>query len=293
MKIGIICSGGDGSGVNACLFNLSKFLHKYKVVFFDHGLEGVINNEISSVTNNDIKKVRNQGGIIIKTSRSSKFLTKKGFELFIGNIKKNNIDLLIILGGNGSFEACKKIIATGIKCVFIPLTIDNDLIYSDYSIGFDTAVNNACNYIKTVHTCMETFDRICIYEVMGRHCPKIANSIAEKIKPCYVYSQESNLEDCLNKTKEFLKTKTSPIIVLQENVIDRNELVKYLKNNIKNCKIKAVEVGYFQRGGNSTKLELKMAKNFAKFVSKNINKGYYNFIVCYKKDLNNMILEQI
>ena len=257
MRIGILCSGGDGSGVNACLYQLYKKLKKHEVVLFNHGLEGVINNEVSNVTFKDIKNAKNDGGIIIKTSRSERFLTTRGFNKFKENLEKNRIDLLIILGGNGSLLACKKIVQAGIKCAFIPLTIDNDLLESDYSIGFDTAVSNATYFIENINKTMETFDRICIYEVMGRNCPEIAIGVANNIKDSFLFKSGSKFEDCLDFVKKRLKVTTSPIIVLQENVINGKELEEYLIQNIKNCKIKFVQVGYFQRGGKPTEKDRK------------------------------------
>jgi len=283
MNIAIIGSGGDGAGMNECLYTLYSKLKKHNIMLFCHGLQGIINNEIVNYSINDLKQERTKGGIIIKSSRSSEFMTDKGFNKCISNLKKNKIDILIIMGGNGSYQATKKIIQAGIPCVFIPTTIDNDIKQSDYCIGFSTAVTNAIDFIQKVNTSMQAFDRTCIYEVMGRHCPDIANSVSEIVKADYCFTNSSNFDDCYKKVNKAYKSNKSPIIILQENVINIDEVKYYLMENIKDIDVKTAVVGYVQRGGDATKKELFMAKCFAEKVVELVKNKKYNQIVKYNK----------
>ena len=283
MNIAIIGSGGDGAGMNACLYHLCCGLKKHNITLFYRGLSGIIKNDKINLTLNQLKQEKNKGGIIIKSSRCPEFLTQKGFDKAVLNLKENNIDVLIVMGGNGSLQGVKKLVGAGINCIFIPTTIDNDIKESDYTIGFDTAVSNAVDFVKKVNTSMQSFDRVCIYEVMGRHCPDIANCVKELTNSEFCYTTESKMEDCLKVVKKCLKNNIIPKIILQENVIKTEDLKDYLSQNLKNIDVKIAVVGYVQRGGNATQKELKMATGFAKNVITLVNKNCLNKMVCFNK----------
>ncbi len=281
MNIAIIGSGGDGAGMNECLYSLVSSLKKHKIFLFIRGYQGIIDNSLSNISLKEIKKERNKGGIIIKSSRSKDFMTEKGFKKAIQNLSDNKIDVLIVMGGNGSLQGAKKLIQNGINCIFIPTTIDNDIEESDYSIGFDTAVTNAIDFVEKVDTSMQSFDRICIYEVMGRHCEDIANLVTEKTNSSYCYTAKSTKEECLKVIKKELKKEKMPKIILQENVIDNLELKEFLSTNLKKYDIKVAVVGYVQRGGNATKKELEMASCFAKQTINCVKNKNFNNMICY------------
>lgn len=281
MNIAIIGSGGDGAGMNQCLYSLVSRLIKHKIFLFNRGYQGLIDNSISNIGLKELKQQRTKGGIIIKSSRSKDFMTEKGFKKAIQNLSDNEIDLLIVMGGNGSLQGAKKLVQNGINCIFIPTTIDNDIEESDYCIGFDTAVTNAIDFVEKVDTSMQSFDRICIYEVMGRHCEDIANLVTQKTNSSYCYTAKSTKEECLKVIKKELKKEKMPKIILQENVIDNLELKEFLSTNLKKYDIKVAVVGYVQRGGNATKKELEMASCFAKQTVSCIKNKIFNNMICY------------
>ena len=286
MNIAIIGSGGDGAGMNMCLYEMCKKLKSHNIVLFYRGYQGLIDNSIANYSINFLKNEKNKGGIIIKSSRSSEFMTDKGFKKAVSNLRKNKIDVLIVMGGNGSLCGVKKLCNAGVKCLFIPTTIDNDIKESDYCIGFDTAVYNAVDFIEKVDTSMQAFDRICIYEVMGRHCPDIANMVTDLTNADYCYTSESTKSECLKVIKNKIKKDKSPKIILQENVIPNEDLKTYLSQNLKGADVKVAVVGYVQRGGFATKHELFMAKEFAEGIYKCIKNGQYNKIIKFEK-INN------
>lgn len=287
MNIAIIGSGGDGAGMNECLFNLCNLFKKHKIILFYHGLQGIIDNEIANIDLKTIKSERKKGGIIIKSSRSSEFLTENGFNKCIKNLNKNKIDLLIIMGGNGSLKACLKLNNANVKCIFIPTTIDNDIKFSNYSIGHSTAIENAVDFIEKVNTSMIAFDRTCIYEVMGRHCPDIALKVSKKVNACYCYTSSSTKQDLLKAVKKELKNNNAPIIILQENTTDINELKSFLSLKLKTVDVKSAVVGYVQRGGFATKEDLQMARGFAKKTAYCVKKGLSNVLISYDEKLKN------
>jgi len=286
MTIAIIGSGGDGAGMNECLYTLCAGLADQKIVLFNRGLQGIIENDVVNFSLEELKAERKKGGIIIKSSRSTDFLTDKGFKKCLNNLKKNNTDILIIMGGNGSLAGARKLSYSGVNVVFIPTTIDNDIAESDYTMGFDTACNNAIDFVQKVDISMKSFDRICIYEVMGRHCDDIAQEVGKTVGACFVFTGESKKEDMLKAVKKELKTNLAPIIILQENTTNIVDLADYLKQNLKGKDIKYSVIGYVQRGGYCTAKELKMAQGFAKETIKCIKKGLSNVIVRYIKNDN-------
>lgn len=286
MNIAIIGSGGDGAGMNQCLYEMVRKLKKHNVVLFYRGYQGIIDNAVANYSVNFLKEERTKGGIIIKSSRSLEFMTEKGFNRAVETLHSHKIDILIVMGGNGSLCGARKLSKSGIKVIFIPTTIDNDIKESDYSIGFDTAVCNAVDFVNKVNTSMQAFDRLCIYEVMGRHCPDIAESVSDLTNADYCYTSESTKEECLKFIKRALKRDLSPKIILQENVLQNEELQQYLKENLKDIDVKVAVVGYVQRGGYATKKELFMATEFAGVVVKTIENGEYNKIVKYTANKN-------
>ncbi len=286
MNLAIIGSGGDGAGMNGCLYWLCKNLKKHNIIAFNRGYQGIIDNDIASYTLKDYKNEEKKGGIIIKSSRSNEFRTEEGKNKAIKNLKKNNIDVLIIMGGNGSLLGAKELIKRGVNVIFIPTTIDNDVAESDYSIGFDTAVNNAVDFISKVDTSMKAFDRICIYEVMGRFCPDISNAVAKRVGASYTFTNKSTKTELLNTVKKSIKDGDySPIIILQENTVGAEELKKFLAEKL-NRDIKYSIVGYAQRGGFATKYELKMSRAFANMAINCVRKQKFNVLVRYNKETN-------
>ena len=213
-------------------------------------------------------------------------MTTKGFNKAIKNLNNLAVDLLIVMGGNGSLKGAVKLMQAGINVLFIPTTIDNDIELSDYCIGYNTAVINATDFVCKVDTSMQAFDRICIYEVMGRHCPDIANSVAKLTNAEYCYVNGCTFEDCLKTIKKAKKFGQSPKIILQENVIDVNDLKNFLTDNLKNVDVKYQIVGYVQRGGYATKTELKFAQDFAAKIIQCIKNNEFNKIICYNSEQN-------
>jgi len=286
MNIGILASGGDGPGMNNCLYEIVKGLKNHKTTLFEYGYQGIVDGITVNYTLSELNKVKTLGGVIIKSSRSQEFMTQKGMQKAIRTIKKHEIDCLVIMGGNGSLCGAKELVKKGVKVLFVPTTIDNDIKESDYSLGFDTAIYQASQFVKDVDFSMQSFDRICIYEVMGRHCPDLANRVGKNVNACYVFTANSTKEDLLKNVKHAIKIGNySPKIILQENTVNIEELKKYLQENLKNRDIKTSIIGYYQRGGHATELELKYSKLFACEIIKCIKEKQFNKMVVKKKNI--------
>ena len=290
MNIAILASGGDGPGMNMFLYSLVKKLKKHKITLFEYGYRGLIENKICNFDLNYLKSQRAFGGISIKTSRCEEFQTLIGQEKAIETLKKHKIDILFVLGGNGSLAGAKSI-KGNIKIVFVPCSIDNDVFPSNYAIGFDSACDRCKQYIYNVKDTMNSFDRVCIYEVMGRDHDAIANKVSKMINADYTYTKNSTLQNCADALK---KTKTkAPQIVLQENALDVKQFAQELQNILKR-EVKYCVVGYFQRGGKPTKLEIKMAKKFACACAKSVNSStLYDLTFCQSDEKGEISLKII
>lgn len=281
MKIAVLASGGDGAGMNMCLYKIMKALKKHSVYLFARGYTGLINNELCDFGFDYVQKHCHDGGIVIKTSRCPEFRTEAGIEKAMQTYKDLGLDSLVIMGGNGSLRGAKELVVRGANVLFVPCTIDNDVFGSEYCIGFDTACKNCVDFIENVNTTMQSFDRIAIYETMGRECPAIAKAIYSKVQGDYLFVDETNtIEDCVKTVAEKFSKTYAPKIILRENLIDSKQLLTALNNAGYDAKV--CVVGYLQRGGNPTKLEEKNATMFANKIAEQIQNLQKNKIIMVK-----------
>ncbi len=267
MKILVIASGGDAPGMNRLIYQLGKHYGK-NLYACKAGFSGLINNWIYPISNFDIKTFKNQAGVVIKSSRCPKFITDEGFKKGLKNAKK--FDFVIILGGNGSAKGARRLAENGIKTIFVPATIDNDVDGSDYSLGFHTAVKACCNAVYNIMPSMEAFNRSCVFQVMGRRCDKIAQNVASVVGADVLVADENDLD--FTKTAKILnansKQEKSSIIIIRENIIPLEKFENSLKTLAKDVELKSFVVGHLQRGSNPSKVELKKADLIAKRIFK-------------------------
>ena len=283
MNIGILASGGDGVGMNTFLYSICYRLHfKNNITLFSQGFKGLINDIVIPFDLKFLRINRNKGGVCIKTSRCPEFETGEGVDESIKTLQKYNIDCLIVMGGNGSLKGLKEIRDRGMDVMFIPCTIDNDLAGTDYCIGFNTACKNSIDFVNKVNDTMKSFNRTCIYQVMGRKCPQIAIEVGKKVNADYVFTDEfCTKEKCLEALKQ--STKDAPIIIVREDLIDIEELKQYIQDEL-SFDVKISTIGYIQRGGNPTCKEKYFAKGFARKCAREIKKNRLNSAIIVKNN---------
>ncbi len=167
--IGILTSGGDTPGMNACIHTIVKTAVSYGIVPFgvQKGYEGLINGKISELSVLEVEGISSKGGTIIKTARCEEMKTKEGQDRALIHLKAFKMDELIIIGGDGSMKGASVLSEMGIPTMCLPGTIDNDLPYTEYSIGFDSAVNGAIWEIERIRDTMSSHERTAIVEVSG------------------------------------------------------------------------------------------------------------------------------
>ena len=267
-KIAVLTSGGDAPGMNAAIRAVTRYaIYKGLEVYgVERGYTGLINSEIKQMDRRAVSDIIQRGGTILKTSRSPEFNEVEYQKMAAENLEAYDIGGLVVIGGDGSFRGAKDLTDNcGIKTVGIPGTIDNDLAYTDYTLGFDTAVNTALSAINNLRDTMTSHERVCIVEVMGRKCGDIAlyaglGGGAEVIIVPEVHNDITQIAKSIAVNKR--KGKTSDIIVLAEGVCRAVELKQQLKDHGITSSIKTTELGYIQRGGAPTMQDRLLAAQF-------------------------------
>jgi len=256
-KIAILCSGGDCQAMNACIKAVADTCdsNDIELLGINRGYQGLIENDIRPLGKIDVANIETIAGTIIKTSRSQEFMTEAGFKKAIENLKLNGIEGLIVVGGNGSFRGCRDLVHAGVNVIGIPGTIDNDLFYTERSLGFDTAVQQAVNTITDIKQTMYANDRAVVFKCMGRHCGDIALHAAVAVEADALavkeidYSIEQIISDVRNSMEHGV---TAPVVLISEGcALDMEEIVYELQSQL-HVTARGVELGYIQRGGNPT-----------------------------------------
>lgn len=292
-KVLVLTSGGDASGMNAYIKSLAKLCKKngVELVASLYGFQGLVENSIMPLNYAEFGEIQNLGGSIIKTSRSKDFVTQNGFNKAVNNIKKQNIDCVIIVGGNGSFNGANDLCNAGLNVIGIPATIDNDLAYTDKTLGYDTACQNAIDAIVKIKQTMDACDRGTIVEVMGRHCSDIAVRSAILCDADLLVTENLSFENILKKVNDIIDSqKKNPLIVVQENILDVNSLSNFLEDKTKK-EFRATVIGYLQRGGEPTANDKLYAIELACKTIKLISEKNFNKAIGYKN--GNIITEDL
>jgi 6-phosphofructokinase 1 len=265
-KIAILTSGGDAPGMNACIRALVRtaLYHKLDVAGVMHGYEGLINGEFIELNASSVANIIQRGGTILKTARSKSFMTEEGMKTAFENLQKNHIDALIVIGGNGTFKGA---IAFNEKykvpVIGIPGTIDNDLSGTDFTIGFDTAINTVINAVDKIRDTAESHDRLFFIEVMGRESGLIAlnSGIGNGAELILIPETETKTEEIVSRLKAGRKSKSSKIIVVAEGDEAGGvfTLAKIIKEKLSNYDTRVSVLGHVQRGGSPTCMDRVLA----------------------------------
>lgn len=267
-RIAVLTSGGDAPGMNAAVRAVVRTARYNGLQVFgaERGWEGLINGNLIELQNRSVSDIIQRGGTFLKTARSAEFTTIEGQRKAAETLEAYGIEGVIVIGGDGSMRGAKDLSDNfGIKCMAIPGTIDNDLAYTDYTLGFDTAVNTVLNAINNLRDTMQSHDRVSIVEVMGRRCGDIAlySGIAGGAEYILIPEKEYDLDEIAKSIKKSkLRGKTSNMIVLAEGAGNRDEIVKYI-NEKAGVDIKITHLGHVQRGGSPTMADRILASRFA------------------------------
>lgn len=258
-KIGVLTSGGDAPGMNAAIraivrTGIYKGLEVYGIL---RGFSGMIEGDIFKMESKSVANIIQRGGTILKTARSKEFYTPEGRKIAFDNLSKLGINGLVIIGGDGSFRGAKTFSHEyDIPCIGLPGTIDKDIAGTDFTIGFDTAVNTAVEAIDKVRDTADAHDRLFIIEVMGRDSGYIAlhSGVATGAENILIPERKTDIEEVVKalKEKHGRKKLVNIIVVAEGEEFGATELAKVITERIPGQEVRSVILGHIQRGGSPT-----------------------------------------
>lgn len=255
-KIAVLTSGGDAPGMNAAIravvrYSIYNNVEVYGVV---RGYKGLMNGDLKPMDVSSVGDIIQRGGTILKSARAMEFLEEEGKQQAIEVLRSHSIDGLIVIGGDGSFRGAREMSLRGIPSIGVPGTIDNDLAYTDYTIGFDTAVNTAIDAISKLRDTSSSHERVSIIEVMGRHCGDIAlySGMGGGAEAILVPEIPYDLDEIGNKLIESAKRgKTQSIIVVAEGAAKAEHVAAEISKRTQ-MECRTTILGHIQRGGSPT-----------------------------------------
>ncbi|MGL4732908.1 MAG: ATP-dependent 6-phosphofructokinase [Fusobacteriaceae bacterium] len=263
MRIGVLTSGGDAPGMNAVIRAIVKVAHSYGIEVFGikRGFVGLIENQIAPLTLKDVDNIAEIGGSILKSARTEKFYEDLYVNQAAQNLKEKDIHGLVVIGGDGSFKGAAKLSGFGVNVVGIPGTIDNDLQYTNFSIGFDTALNTVLDAISRIKDTGSTHEKGTIVEVMGRHCGDLALHSALSGAGEIISTPEKPLtsdEIALKLQKNISEGKSDNIVIITENMYNMDDLKDYIEKKL-GIGIRKTSLGFIQRGGKPSAFDRSLA----------------------------------
>lgn len=256
-RIGVFTSGGDAPGMNACIRAVVRaaLYHDVEVFGIRYGYDGMIRGDIYQMKSHSVSNIVQRGGTILKSARSMEFKTPEGRQRAYEQLQKHNIEGLIAIGGDGTFTGATKFYEEfGLPVVGAPGTIDNDLYGTDYTIGFDTAVNTALEAIDKIRDTADSHDRIFFIEVMGRDSGYIAiqSGIGGGAELVMVPETLTSIDDVISTLRQgWERSKTSSIVVVAEGdeAGTAMEIADKVKEQLKHKDLRVTTLGHIQRGG--------------------------------------------
>jgi 6-phosphofructokinase 1 len=259
-KVGIFTSGGDAPAMNASIRSVVRacIYYKLKPYAIMRGYKGMIEGDIRPLKSSDVSNILQKGGTILKSARCKEFHTVEGRKMAYNQLQKKGISALIALGGNGTFQGMEALSNEyDISCVGIPSTIDNDIYGTDYTIGFDTAVNTAISAIDKIRDTAFSHDRVFFVEVMGNNTGYIAirTGISTGAELVVIPEKEINFQQIMEAIKRGKQSdKTSFFVVIAEGnpVGDAFTLAQKVQKNLPSLEVRVSVLGHIQRGGTPT-----------------------------------------
>ena len=266
-NIALLTSGGDASGMNAVIRTVTRYAiyNNLKVYGFYEGFKGLINNDFKVLDLNSVGGIIDRGGTFLYSARSEKFKCREGQKDAIDNLKKNKIEGLVIIGGDGSFRGAHELHKQGIQVVGIPATIDNDVAGTDYSIGFDTALNVIIDIMSKIRDTASSHERIFVVEVMGRNSGMIAVNIGIACGADYILIPEIefDLVKIASQIKNHREGKRHTLVIVAEGAASASDVASSIKL-LAGHEVRISVLGYIQRGGSPSALDRILAAEFGK-----------------------------
>ena len=258
--IGVLTSGGDAPGMNAAVRAIVRagISKGYRMMGIQRGYNGLINGEVYEMNVRSVSEIIHRGGTILYTARCLEFKTKEGQAKGLARCKELGIDALVVIGGDGSFMGARALANQGIPCIGLPGTIDNDIASTEYTIGFDTALNTAVQSIDKLRDTSQSHDRCSVVEVMGRNAGHLAlyAGLATGAVATLIPERPFDLDrDVVDRMKATMTTgKHHFIVVVAEGVGNSKDMCYYIQQRT-GVETRLTVLGHVQRGGDATAME--------------------------------------
>ena len=287
--IGVLTSGGDAPGMNAAVRAVVRtaLSHGMRVIGIERGYNGLLNGETYEMNLRSVSEIIHRGGTVLYTARCLEFKTEEGQKKGAEMCKKLGIDALVVIGGDGSFRGAKALANLGIPCIGIPGTIDNDIACSEYTIGYDTAMNTAVEMVDKLRDTTQSHDRCSVVEVMGRNAGYIALNvgIATGAIAILIPERPYDLErDILDRMQFTQKTgKKHFIVIVAEGVGHAQDLANEIQART-GIDSRATVLGHVQRGGSPSLRDRVTASRMGYQAVILLEKGIFNRVVAVSAD---------
>lgn len=292
-KIGILTSGGDAPGMNAAIRSVvrSAIDRGIEVIGIRRGWHGLINGDFFQMDTSSVSRIINRGGTILYTARSDEFRTEAGQEKAAATCKLLGLDGIVAIGGDGTFRGAQDLSRYGVAVVGIPGTIDNDIVCTDYTIGFDTAANTAVECIDRLRDTMQSHERCAVVEVMGRHAGYLALYVGLAVGATAVlvpeteYNFEEHVAEKIRQAR--LGGRTNFMIVVAEGAASAMKVGEEIREKM-GLNPRVTILGHIQRGGNPTAKDRVLATRMGHEAVRILAEGGTNRVVI---DRNNEIID--
>ncbi|QJC28477.1 6-phosphofructokinase [Enterobacteriaceae endosymbiont of Plateumaris consimilis] len=277
-KIGILTSGGDSPGMNAAIRGIVRTAIGNNIEVFGiyDGYLGLCSNNIKKLNRHSVSDIINRGGTFLGSARFPQFKYLKIRKLAIKNMQNYGINALVVIGGDGSYMGAKSLTEMGFPCIGIPGTIDNDVVGTDYSIGYFTALETVVQAIDRLRDTSSSHQRISLVEIMGRYCGDLtlAAAIAGGCEFIVLPEIPYNQNDLVDEIKLGIdKGKKHAIVLITEYICDINKLAKFIETKIKR-ETRTTVLGHIQRGGSPVAYDRILASRMGAYSVELLCKGY-------------------
>lgn len=286
--IGVLTSGGDAPGMNAAIRAVVRAAIKkgMRVIGVKRGYNGLINGDMEEMNMRSVSDIIHRGGTILYTARCLEFKEEQGVVTAQKTCEQSGIDGLVVIGGDGSFRGAADLSRHGVPCVGIPGTIDNDISCTEYTIGYDTAMNTAMEMVDKIRDTAQSHDRCSVVEVMGRRAGYIALNAGIACGATYILvpEMENDINELIEKIKVAQKLgKQNFIILVAEGVGHSVDIARQIEEAT-GIESRATVLGHVQRGGNPTVRDRVAASQMGYYAVELLEKGIGNRVVGFQQD---------
>ncbi len=292
MTIGLLTSGGDAPGMNAAIRSVTRsaIARGFKVIGIRRGYQGLLEGDMYELGARDVSDILHRGGTMLYTARSKEFATPDGVKKAKDILDRAGIECLIVIGGDGTYRGALDLSRLGVRCIGLPGTIDNDIVCTEYTIGFDTAQNTALEMLDKLKDTEMSHNRCSVVEVMGRKAGHIGVRVAAATGAidCLTVEKPYDLDEICDKIIEQKNAgKTHFELIVAEGVVSKeftsDDIAKYIEAKT-GVTSRATVLGHVQRGGSPTCYDRVMALKMGYYAVELLANGYSNRIVAVKND---------